>query len=103
MHPLKIRNLCTAHTEIWNEVEEEEKRQLVEGYAFYHLQCTERAIKTGQLLIVYGCVEDDTEALHRVANKIVAELCKFGLNASWQGSSGHPIVVNGIVWRRRRE
>jgi hypothetical protein len=94
-------NNC-GFTEIWDEVEKEEERHTVQGYVFYHLQCTERAIESGQLLMAYGCVEDDTEAFHRVANKIVAELRRVGLNASWQGTAGHPIVVDGIVWRRRR-
>ncbi len=94
-------NNC-GFAEIWGEVEEEEKRQPVEGYVFYHLQCTEQAIESGQLLMAYGCVENDPESLHRVANKVVAELRRVGLNASWQGTSRHPIVVDGIVWRRRR-
>jgi len=54
-------NNC-GFTEIWDEVEKEEERRPVEGYIFYHLQCTERAIQTGQLLLAYGCVEDDTKA-----------------------------------------
>jgi hypothetical protein len=94
-------NNC-GFTEIWDEIEEAEKHQAVEGYVFYHLQGTERAIKTGQLLFAYGCVEDDPEALQRVGNKIVGELRRVGLNASWGGTAGHPIVVEGIVWRRRR-
>jgi hypothetical protein len=94
-------NNC-GFAEIWDEVEKEEERQSVEGYVFYHLQCTERAIESGQLLMAYGCVEDDTVAFRRVANKIVAELRRVGLNATWQGTAGHPIVVDGIVWRRRR-
>jgi hypothetical protein len=95
-------NNC-GFTEIWEEVEESEKRQPVEGYVFYHLQCTERAIKTGQLLMAYGCVEEDPEALQRVCNKIVAGLRRVGLNASWGGTAGHPIVVDGMTWRRRRQ
>jgi hypothetical protein len=94
-------NNC-GFTEIWDEIEEEEKRQPVEGYAFYHLQATERAIKLGQLLIVYGCIEEDGEALVRVVNRVVAELRHAGLNASWGGTAYHPIVVDGIIWRRRR-
>lgn len=94
-------NNC-GFTEIWDEVEQAEKHGPVEGYAFYHLQCTERAIKTGQLLMAYGCVEDDPEAFQQVANKIVAELRRVGLNASWGGTDRHPIVVDGMVWRRRR-
>ncbi len=95
-------NNC-GFTEIWDEVEEAEKHQPVEGYVFYHLQCTERAVKTGQLLMAYGCVEDDPEAFQRVGNAIVAELRRVGLNASWGGTAGHPIVVEGLVWRRRRQ
>jgi hypothetical protein len=94
-------NNC-GFTEIWNEVEEAEKQQPVEGYVFYHLQCTEQAIKTGQLLMAYGCIGENPEELQRVGKKIVSELCKVGLNASWGGTAGHPIVVEGMVWRRRR-
>jgi hypothetical protein len=94
-------NNC-GFTEIWDEVEEAEKRQPVEGYVFYHLQCTEEAIKTGRLLMAYGCIEEDPDALQRVGNKIVSELCRVGLNASWGNTASHPIVVEGIVWRRRR-
>jgi hypothetical protein len=95
-------NNC-GFTEIWDEIEEAEKHQPIEGYVFYHLQCPERAIATGQLLMAYGCLEDDPEALQRVGNKIVAELHRVGLNASWGGTLSHPIVVKGIVWRRRRQ
>ena len=94
-------NNC-GFTEIWDEVEKEEKDHTVEGYVFYHLQSTERAIKTGQLLMAYGCVEEDPQAFVGIANKIVAELCRAGLNASWAGTAGHPIVVEGLVWRRRK-
>jgi hypothetical protein len=93
-------NNC-GFTEIWDEVEKEEKQHPVEGYVFYHLQCTEHAMKTGQLLMAYGCVEDDPQAFVRVANKIVAELRKSGLNASWGGTADHAILVDGLVWRRR--
>lgn len=94
-------NNC-GFTEIWDEVEAEEKRRPVEGYVFYHLQCTEQAIKTGQLLMAYGSVEDDPDQLGRVADKVVAELRRVGLMASWAGTTGHPIIVDGIVWQRRR-
>jgi hypothetical protein len=95
-------NNC-GFTEIWDEVEKEEEQHPVEGYVFYHLQCTEEAIRTGQLLMAYGSVEEDPQAFLEVANKIVAELRNAGLNASWGGTDCHPIVVDGLVWRRRRE
>ena len=88
--------------EIWDEVEEAEKLQPIEGYVFYHLQATELAINTGKLLMAYGCVEEDPEAFQRVGRTIVAELQRVGLYAAWGGTAGHPIVVEGMVWRRRR-
>jgi hypothetical protein len=94
-------NKC-GFAEIWDEIEEEEKRQPVEGYVFYHLQATEMAIESGQLLMAYGCIEENAAIFVRVANKIVAELCRVGLKTSWGGTTHHPIVVDGIVWRRRR-
>jgi len=94
-------NNC-GFTEIWDEVEKEETTQTVEGYVFYHFQCVEQVIESGQLLMAYGTVEDDVEALQRVADKIVEELRRVGLNASWGGTEGHPIKVEGIVWHRRR-
>jgi hypothetical protein len=94
-------NNC-GFTEIWEEIDEAEKRHPVHGYVFYHLQSTERAVNSGQLLMAYGCVEEDPDAFLRVGNKIVLELRRVGLNASWSGTAAHPIVVEGIVWRRRR-
>jgi hypothetical protein len=94
-------NTC-GFTEIWDEIEEEEQRQQVKGYVFYHFQSTERAVEAGQLFLAYGCIEEDESALVSVANKIVAELRQVGLDVNWQGDSGHPIVVDGIVWRKRR-
>jgi hypothetical protein len=95
-------NNC-GFTEIWDEVEAEEKRGPVEGYVFYHLQCTEQAIRTGRLLMAYGSVEDDPDQLCRVADKVLTELRRVGLKASWAGTTGHPIIVDDIVWRRRRD
>jgi hypothetical protein len=94
-------NTC-GFTEIWDEIEEAEKSQPVEGYVFYHLQATETAVEAGKLLLAYGCLEEDPAALRRVADKIVTELRRGGLNASWGGTDSHPIVVDGIVWHRRR-
>ena len=94
-------NNC-GFTEIWDEVEQEEKHQSIEGYVFYHLQFTERAINTGQLLLAYGCIEEEEADLTRVVNRIVTELRRFGLYAKWQVSAYDPIIVEGIVWQKRR-
>ncbi|MBL8794620.1 MAG: hypothetical protein JNM56_12005 [Planctomycetia bacterium] len=95
-------NTC-GFAEIWDEVEAEEKIRPVTGYVFYHLQGTERAIETGQLLMAYGCIEEGPESLNRVASAVVAELQRVGLKASWGGTDRHPVIVEGIIWRRRRQ
>jgi hypothetical protein len=95
-------NNC-GFTEIWDEIEQAEKSQPVDGYVFYHLQGTATAIQTGRLLMAYGCIEEHPKILQRVAQNVVAELGRVGLHASWGGTEGHPIVVEGIVWRRRRQ
>jgi hypothetical protein len=94
-------NNC-GFTEIWDEIEEAEKRQPVRGYVFYHLQCTEWALQTGQLPMAYGCIEEDPEEFQRVGDAVVSELRRVGLDASWGGTDHHPIMVKGLVWRRRR-
>jgi hypothetical protein len=94
-------NNC-GFTDIWDEIEKEEEHRRVKGYVFYHFQCTEMAMDSGQLLLAYGCVEDDKAALIRIANEIVKELRRVGLDATWGGTASHPIVVDAIVWRKRR-
>jgi hypothetical protein len=94
-------NNC-GHREIWDEIEEVEKHRTVDGYVFYHLQCTEEAVKSGQLRMAYGSVEEDEACLQRVGRTVVQELRKVGLNAEWNGSLDSPIIVNGLVWQRRR-
>jgi hypothetical protein len=97
---LSCCNNC-GFTEIWSEVERAEQEQPVIGYVFYHLQCTARAIKTGQLLMAYGSVDDEPEILKQVAETVVTELQRVGLNASWGGTENHPIAVEDVVWQRR--
>jgi len=94
--------LNCGHREIWDEIEEVEKQHPVDGYVFYHLQCTEDAVESGTLLMAYGSVEEDEECLQRVGHTVVHELRRAGLNADWNGSINSPITVNDLVWRRRR-
>lgn len=95
---------CTAcgHNDIWDEIAAEEEKQPIDGYVFYHFQCTEQAIEYGQLSLAFGSIADDETLLMEVANTIVQELRKAGLDAKWKGCWNSPIVVEGIVWRKRR-
>jgi hypothetical protein len=95
-------NTC-GHAEIWEEVEAEETNHPVQGYVFYHFQSTENAVDAGKLYLTYGTVEENEQALARVAERCVAELRHSGLNATWGGDSYSAILVDGIVWQKRRE
>lgn len=94
-------NNC-GFTEIWDEIEKEEAEgKPVYGYVFYHLQCTQHAMKTGELFMAFGSIEDEESALQQVVDTILVELGRAGLRASWAGSTNHPIVIRDLVWRRR--
>ena len=95
---------CTAcgHLDIWDEITEVEKKQPVEGYVFYHFQCTEQAMESGRLMMAFGSVADDWQSLEDVAYTIVQELIIAGLDAKWKGCVNSAIIVEGLVWRRRR-
>jgi hypothetical protein len=95
---------CTncGHTEIWDEIHNAEQHRPVEGYVFYHFQCIEHAMKSGQLMLAYGTVHDDPASLTAVVSKILAELRRAGLDPTWQGTADYPIVLQNFVWRRRR-
>lgn len=95
-------NNC-GFTEIWDEVEIEEKRHFVEECVFDHLQRTVRAIRTGQLLTPYGCVEEHLQVFVAVTHKVVDRLRKVGRNASWAGTGGYLTVIEGLMWCRRRK
>ena len=41
-------------------------------------------------MMAYGCIEESREAFERVGNKVVAELRRVGLNASWGGTARPP-------------
>jgi hypothetical protein len=94
-------NNC-GHREIWDEIEVVEKSRTVKGYVFYHFQCIEEAIKSGRLLMAYGSVEEDEQCLQEVANTVVGKLQTAGLKAEWSGDQDSPIIVNDLVWLRRR-
>ena len=94
-------NTC-GHTDIWEEIEEEEEKQPVQGYLFYHVQSTDNAVEAGMLYLTYGSVEEKEQALNHVANQCVMELRRVGLKASI-GEMYSPILVEDIVWRKRRK
>jgi hypothetical protein len=92
---------CGA-TEIWDEIHAvEDAGAPVRGYAFYHMQDTERAVDGGGLYLNYGACDEGEAAALAVARDIVAELEAHGLETHWDGSWDTRIQVN-LDWKRRR-
>jgi len=89
-------------SEIWAEIEAvREAGGLTRGYAFYHVQDTERATEGDGLYLNYGACEDGEDAALAIANDIVAQLEAHGLRTDWNGSWSQRIGVS-LDWKRRR-
>lgn len=89
-------------TEIWDEVDAVAKAgRPTRGYAFYHMQDTERAAEGDGLYLNYGACEDGEDAALAVANDIVTQLEAHGLRTEWNGSWNQRIGVS-LDWKRRR-
>jgi len=91
-----------GHAEISYAIEETEAFRPVRGYAFYHLQDTESAVRNDYLYIAYGSVSGDEKDSAIVANEIVETLRKHGLEADWNGKVKTRIAIREIHWQRRR-
>lgn len=88
-------------TEIWDEIDVVQKAgRPARGYAFYHVQDTERAAEGGGLYLNYGACEEGEEAALAVAKDIVTHLEAHGLRTEWDGSWGQRIAVS-LDWKRR--
>jgi hypothetical protein len=90
-------------TEIWDEMDDARNGgATVTGYAFFHMQDTERAADGDGLYLNYGAVEEGEAAALGGAATIVSELERHGLAVDWDGSWGKRIGVT-LDWKRRRE
>jgi hypothetical protein len=92
-----------GHAEIGDEIEEFEEHGTPVGYAFYHMQDTERAAETGTFYIAYGSVEDSPEDAIKVGHAIVEGLREQGLTVRWNGELSERICISGIDWRKYRD
>jgi hypothetical protein len=94
-------NTC-GQAEIWEEVQAAEDAGLpARGYAFYHIQDTERAVEGEGVYLGYGACEEGEAAALEIARDIVAELESHGLRTEWDGSWNQKIAV-ALDWKKRR-
>lgn len=89
-------------SEIWDEVDAaRDAGDPAQGYAFFHMQDTERATEGDGLYLNYGAVEDGEAAALAVGHQIVKAIGSAGLTADWNGSWDQRIHV-ALDWKRRR-
>lgn len=72
----------------------------VRGYAFFHMQDTERAIDGGGLWLNYGAVEEGETAALAVGQRIADAIAAAGLRVEWNGDWNQRIHVP-LDWQRR--
>lgn len=70
-----------------------------DGYAFYHMQDTERAVQDGDLHIAFGTYGEADPV--ELGTRIVRILTDRGLSTEWDGTSESRIRVSGLTWQRR--
>lgn len=93
---------CGA-AEIWDEAKVlMEMGQPVAGYAFYHMQDTERAVEGDGVYLNYGAADGSDEAAVAVGHRIVRQLENHGLTTEWNGSVTQRIALS-LDWKRRRQ
>jgi hypothetical protein len=90
-----------GHYEIGAEVVAARKRRPVTGYAFYHMQDTERAVEGGGVYVKYDALSDDRARKAEVGRRIVAAVEQAGLRAEWDGDPDTAVLVK-LKWQKRR-
>lgn len=84
---------CGAY-EIWDEAAALEAAGTpVRGYAFYHVQDTESAVRGYGLYLNYGAAAEGEAAALAIAGEIVAALQQRGLRVDWNGQWSRRIGV----------
>lgn len=70
------------------------------GFAFFHMQDTERVVEGGPLMICFGDREGTDGGTEHVGQLVVAALRAAGLRTEWNGSPDSRIEVH-MQWLRR--
>jgi hypothetical protein len=87
--------------EIGDEIRKEGQKGIkVRGYAFYHMQDTDRATEGGGLLLNYSALFGGSVAGVAIGREIEATLQSHGLTTEWNGNWNTRIGVK-LDWKRR--
>lgn len=89
-----------GHFQLLDEVKKADPKEVI-GYAFYHEQATEHAIKSGWLYIHFDAREKHRGKKRRVGWIVFEAVTAAGLRAVWDGDPGRAVEVE-LTWRKRR-
>lgn len=70
------------------------------GFAFFHMQDTERVVEGGPLMICFGDRDDTDSGTEHVGQQVAVALREAGLRTEWNGSPDSRIEVH-MLWLRR--
>ncbi len=87
--------------QIESEAKAAQLTQCIKGYAFFTATMLQHAIFTGQLLLFHGAVAHEPSP-DDISAAIVRELRNTGLDAHWDGWPDSPVIVDRMLWRKRR-
>ena len=90
-----------GHREMQSELRRLRKGASVRGFAFFHHQDTQRAIKQGTLFLTFDAIEKNVEKAVEIGGIVLDTIRKTGLKAEWSGSYLQRIAVS-VNWRKRR-
>ena len=74
----------------------------LKGFAFFHQQDTQRAIKQGTLFLTFDSIERNVDKAVEVGATVVDVLKDVGFVVTWNGSYLQRIAVTKVSWRKRR-
>ena len=94
-------NSC-GHRQIDAVLKREQGRRKVWGFAFFHAQDTEMAVRSGVLFITYDSADKRGKRAIEVGRRISDALRKAGLNVEWDGSYLQRVCVTGLKWQKRK-
>ena len=73
-----------------------------DGYVFYHMQDTERAVEGGGLYFSYGVFGGDETNSLAIGKRVIEALQSVGLKPDWDGTFQQKIYLP-LHWKKRRD
>ncbi len=71
------------------------------GYVYFHQQCTDGAVSSSGLTLLYGGFDGSAATTTLIGREVAAAIEAAGLPVQWDGDPERAITVTPVDWRRR--